>query len=222
MIFFIASVKKYSKLLTYSQKTVRELTPKTMTEKNFPVTFHLSVKALASLQELSTITGQGYISQLICTAIDTFDFDKYKPASVATKQLSIRMPEELKNKLSQTSEKKHTSVSDLIRVAVESMLALPPEKITQTEKSKNMATTKKTEIKKTATKAPAKAVAPKAPAKKVAAKTATKKAAPKAVAPKAPAKAAPKAPAKAPAKAAPKAAVKTVAKKAVKKTAAKK
>ncbi|MBC2593570.1 CopG family transcriptional regulator [Ruficoccus amylovorans] len=189
-------------------------------QKTFPITFDISQGQHRQLQKLKREYGVASLSELVRLAVSRFNFARVPKSAQEHQQISVRLAEADKAVLSTTSKARNISVGELLRTALDELLANPPGKDSiQTQTRTNMPT-KKTAKKKAAPKAvkkaPSKKVARKAVAKKVAAKKVAKKAPAKKVAKKAVKKAAVK---KAPAK---KVAVKKAAKKAVKKVAAKK
>lgn len=180
-----------------------------------PLTFDLGPDLQAKLEAYQSVLGRRSTSSIIRFAIKHFPFERFCNEEQPRKQISVRLPLELKEKLIHYSELKSVSVGELLRAALGSL----PEKPNQDLINQILNTTMAT--KKNKTKAVKKSVAKKkaAPKKKVAAKKAVKKAAPKkkAAAKKAAKKAAPK---KKAAKKAAKKAVKKAAKKAAPKKAA--
>lgn len=173
-----------------------------------PLTFDLEEELLKKMQAYQRAVAARSISAVIRAALEHFDFNSFKASSSTHYQLSVRLPEDLKGKLINISDRKNVSIGELIRTAVKYLC----EHKKQPQINKAMATT--TTAKKTAVKK--KPAAKKPAAKKAAAKKpAVKKAAAKKPAVKKPA--AKKTAAKKPAAKKP-----AVKKTAVKKTAAKK
>lgn len=188
--------------------------PKKTENPNTPLTFFIEANTLKALKQLQQAAGFRSLSQLIQTALENFDFNRYQSNPVDLSQFSVRIPVYLRKRLTEASKQKKASIGELIRASVESILTIPPQSITQTENTDPMA--KKT-VKKAAKKAAVKKSAPKAstPKKASVKKTTVKKAAKKAVK-----KVAKKAVKKAAKKATAKKVVTKTAKKAVKKAAA--
>lgn len=208
-----------------------------------PLTFDLHLDLLIKLQELQRQSGVRSISEIIREALAVFNPGKLSEKSKKHRQISVRLPNELRRHLGQLSRKHKLSAGEILREALLEISkadssfnpktkTMPKKKVTKKKaavKAVRKAPAKKKAVKKAVKKAPAKkaakkAVKKKAPAKKKAVKKAVKKKAPakkkavkKAVKKKAPAKKA--------AKKAVKKAVKKKApakKKAVKKAAKKK
>ena len=104
--------------------------------------------------------GFANFSALIRYALDNFDAKKHLTAPEASRQVSFRIPDDLRSDLDKTAKKSGVSLGHLIRTALESL----PEKPAGVPKAVE---------KKAPAKAAKKPVAKKAPAKK-AAKTAKK------------------------------------------------
>lgn len=192
-----------------------------------PLTFDLDQELFAKLKHLQKQSGVRSLSEVVRYAVSQMKVSELEFGHHDHRQVSVRLPEALRQRLTRTSRQKKVSVGELLRAVLASL----PEQLAVYEPGKVMpkkkATKKKVAAKTPAKKAVKKKVASKAPAKKavkkkVAAKTvkkAPKKAAKKAVKKKVAKKAVKKTVAK---KAAKKATKKAVAKKAVKKAAAKK
>lgn len=186
-----------------------------MSISNTPLTFDIESKLLEDLKAVGRDCDVYSVSQIVRTAISLFDYKKAEFKENTHRQISVRLPEEMKQELYEVSRNKQVSIGELLRTAIGKLCAL-----SQNPKTKESVMAVKKTAKK---KAPAKKKAVKKTTKKVAKKApAKKKVAKKKVAKKAPAKkkAAKKVAKKAPAK---KKAAKKVAKKApAKKKAAKK
>jgi len=182
-----------------------------------PVTFEIDASAYERLLARSAHLGVRSVSKLVRTALEHFDYEQFRQQSFVRKQLSVRIPPQLKAELVATARRTGASQAVILRAALEqlsaeALTAAASDQPNDTTMAKNP-TTKKTAVKAAAKKAVKKAPVKKAPVKKAAAtKAAVKKVAVK----KAPVKKAAK---KAVAK---KAATKTAAKKAPVKTAVKK
>ena len=181
-----------------------------------PLTFDLQQDLYEKLVEVQNRVGANTLSEVIRYAVSLLEERNLKPSPKTSRQVSVRVSQELRIRLERLSRRNKSSLGEILRVALDALpdglSAFHPETTTTTTMPKKV--TKKKAVKKAARKAPAKkAVKKKAPAKKAVKKKAVKKAVKK----KAPAKKAVKK------KAVKKKAVKkAVKKKAVKKKAAKK
>lgn len=118
------------------------------------------------------------VSHVIRHAIQQFDFSRVETAETSPRQISFRIPADLRSNLTKQAKAKQASLGHLIRAALR-VLPDQPNPIPNKDKSMPPKTAKKAPVKKAAVKkAPAKKVAvKKAPVKKVAAKAPAKKAA---------------------------------------------
>ena len=151
---------------------------------NRPLTFDVSLPLYQGLQALQHSLGYNSLSGLIRQAINDFNFKRFEGGPVPHKQLSVRLPANLKLQLVKYSQDKQVSMGELLRATLEALQ--DANRLNQT-RSKPMATTKPstTTAKKAVKKAPTKAVkAVKKVVKKIT-KPTVKKAAKKAVAKKA-------------------------------------
>lgn len=180
-----------------------------------PLTFDLGHDLQSKLQHYEKKLGPRSTSSIIRFALENFSFERYTNEEKPHKQISVRLPLELKQRLIRFSDKKSVSVGELLRAALTALPENPPQDLTQQIHDSTMATkkTKTSTPKKSAKKAVKKTAKKptKKTAKKAAPKKTVKKAAPKKKAVK---KAAPKK--KATKKAAKKSAVKKAAKKTTK------
>jgi len=149
-----------------------------------PLTFDLGADLQAKLQTYQRLIGARSTSSVIRYAIQQFSFSSYSSQDEPHRQLSVRLPDNLKEKLLHFSKQKSVSVGELLRAALGALPDQPNQDLINHILDTTMATKKKN----------AKAVKKAAPKKKVAVKKAVKKAAPKkkAAVKKAAKKAAPK------------------------------
>lgn len=139
-----------------------------------PLTFDLPVSLIDKITSAQTKMGLASTSEVVRLALAKFNFDRYESDREEHRQISVRLPGDMKTVLTRTSKKKKVSVGELLRAALDDL------SIVKVAKPKVAKGKKKTPVKKKA--APAKkAAAKKAPAKKAAVKKApAKKAAKKA------------------------------------------
>lgn len=181
-----------------------------------PLAFEISDSTYAALQNLAASQGLNSLSAVIAHALSQCDLAAIQADASSKRQLSVRVPDDLRKELQKHSRANKVSMAYLIRAALDAYVTNLPQGSSLTPGQPAMAK-KKPASKKTAAKKAVKKVAAKKAVKKVAAKKAVAKKAVKKVAAK---KAVKKVAAK---KVAAKKAVKKVAaKKAVKKAAAKK
>lgn len=144
-----------------------------------PLTFDLPVSLIDKITSAQTKMGLASTSEVVRLALAKFNFDRYESDREEHRQISVRLPGDMKTVLTRTSKKKKVSVGELLRAALDDL------SVVKVAKPKVAKGKKKTPVKKAAApakKAPAKkAVAKKAPAKKAAKKAPVKKASTKKV-----------------------------------------
>jgi len=168
---------------------------------NNPLTFDLPEVLLEKIVKAQEQCKAKSMSDLIRHALIHFNFETYIPEKQEHKQISVRLPDDVRKQLQQVSKKKKVSIGELLRAALDSMpknLTTTPEKTmvtkkTTTKKTVKKAAPKKKAVKKTVAKKAVKKTVKKAvkkTVKKVAskAKKAVKKTVKKAVKKAAPAK----------------------------------
>ena len=123
---------------------------------NRPLTFDISFSLYQSLQKLQHSLGESSISGVIRQAIKDFNFKKFEGQHNPHKQLSVRLPANVKLQLVKYSQDKKVSMGELLRATLEALQNA--NRLNQT-RSKPMATTKpstttaKKAVKKAVTKA---------------------------------------------------------------------
>lgn len=131
-----------------------------------PLTFDLPVSLIDKIAVTQSKLGLASTSEVVRLALAKFNFDRFESSREEHRQISVRLPADMKTVLSRQSRKKKVSVGELLRASLDELSAAKPTK-TKTAKGKKKPAAKK---------APArKAAAKKAPAKKAVKKT-TKKA----------------------------------------------
>ncbi|WP_334319607.1 ribbon-helix-helix protein, CopG family [Termitidicoccus mucosus] len=94
----------------------------TMTKKkstvSAPLTFDLPLSLIEKLGTIQKKAGLGSASETVREAIDQFDFERYASSNEEHRQISVRLPVELKAKLAKYAKKKKTSVGALLREAL--------------------------------------------------------------------------------------------------------
>ncbi|MCF3648336.1 hypothetical protein [Synoicihabitans lomoniglobus] len=145
-----------------------------------PLTFDLPVSLIDKISSAQSKLGLASSSEVVRLALAKFNFDRYESTREEHRQISVRLPADMKTVLSRSSRKKKVSVGELLRAALDDLSVAKPAK-TQVAKGKKKVTKPAAKVAKKTAKAPAKKAAKKAakaPAKKVvkkAAKKATKK-----------------------------------------------
>lgn len=152
-------------------KTQIDMISSTSKKRNSPITFEVEEGLLSKLKRLQEQTKTKSLSAVIRYAIGTYKFQAFKNTVIVNKQISIRLPQSLKDDLADYSTQKRVSIGELLRAAIDSLCLQSPNN--QITKAMIMATTtpKRTAARKPVTKKVAvKKVAKKTTAKKPAAK----------------------------------------------------
>lgn len=134
-----------------------------------PLTFDLPVSLIDKIASAQSKLGLASTSEVVRLALAKFNFDRYESTREEHRQISVRLPADMKTLLTRQSRKKKVSVGELLRASLDDLSAARPTK-TKTAKGKQKAAApaKKT-AKKVAKKTTKKAV--KKVAKKVVKKT---------------------------------------------------
>ena len=166
--------------------------------RSSPLTFDLSFETLAKLDALSNRLRAGSLSQIVRHAVTEFNFIEFETSRDTHRQVSIRLPSDLKVKLEHAAKRHGASLGELLRASLDAFIESPSATLTKTKTQNTMAkkeAAKRKPAKKAAKRKPAnkpakKKAAKRKPAKKTAAKKqpAKKKAAKKTAAKKKPAK----------------------------------
>lgn len=86
-----------------------------------PLTFDLPLSLIAKIETYRKKIGLGSTSEVIRLAIQGFDIDGYESDVSEHRQMSVRLPVQTKALLVKVAKKKHVSVGELIRVAIDSL-----------------------------------------------------------------------------------------------------
>lgn len=138
-----------------------------------PLTFDVGIDLLKRLQAIQSKIGAASLSAVVRYAIEHFNFNQFEGANKAHKQLSVRLPSDMKKRLLRLSRDKHVSIGELLRATLEALPGAP--KITQTSQPMTVKKTTKKKVTKTVKKTAKKKVAKKATKKVAKKKTAAKK-----------------------------------------------
>lgn len=135
---------------------------KRVPNSNPPLTFDIEEKLLKGMETFQKKTNAKTLSEVIRLALNVFNFEKYEKIHKKHKQVSVRLPMEVKEKLYLVSDRKKVSIGELLRVAINHLCAqkIKPQMI------KAMATKKKTPTKKSTAKRKTTLKTKKAPTKK--------------------------------------------------------
>jgi len=92
-----------------------------------PLTFDLPVSLISKIETAQKKLGLGSTSEVVRLAIAKFNFDRYETETEDHRQISVRLPADMKGMLAKHSRKKKVSVGELLRVALDE-LAIPGAK----------------------------------------------------------------------------------------------
>jgi len=86
-----------------------------------PLTFDLPVSLIDKISSAQSKLGLASTSEVVRVAIAKFNFDRFEPNAEEHRQISVRLPVEMKTLLAKQSKKKKVSVGELLRVALEGL-----------------------------------------------------------------------------------------------------
>ncbi len=93
-----------------------------------PLTFDLPLSLIAKIETHRKKLGLSSTSEVVRLAIQGFDVDGYESDVSEHRQISVRLPVQTKILLVKVAKRKHVSVGELIRVAIDSLSAKVPAK----------------------------------------------------------------------------------------------
>jgi predicted DNA-binding protein len=93
-----------------------------------PLTFDLPLSLIEKLGAVQKKSGLRSASQTVREAIEQFDFERYANANEEHRQISVRLPVEMKAQLAKYAKRKKTSVGALLREALGALEARPAKK----------------------------------------------------------------------------------------------
>lgn len=133
-----------------------------------PLTFDLEQSLVEKIENTRDSLGFQSTSEVVRHAISKFNFDRYKPEAADHRQISVRLPGDMRSLLKKQSRAKSASIGELLRVAIESLeanaKAAPAKKPAAKKAAKKPAAKKKAARKPAAKKPAAMPAAPVAPA----------------------------------------------------------
>lgn len=86
-----------------------------------PLTFDLPVSLISKISTAQTRLGLASTSEVVRVAIAKFNFDRFEPATEEHRQISVRLPGDMKALLTKQAKKKRVSVGELLRVALDGL-----------------------------------------------------------------------------------------------------
>lgn len=93
-----------------------------------PLTFDLPLSLIGKLEAQQKKLGLKSTSEVVRLAIDEYDYDTFEASAEEHRQISVRLPGDMKTKLGKHAKKKKVSVGELLRVAIDSLEAKGPKK----------------------------------------------------------------------------------------------
>lgn len=93
-----------------------------------PLTFDLPIVLIEKIESYRKKAALASTSEVVRTAIADFDLDRYEADAEEHRQISVRLPANMKAALVKAAKKKKVSVGELLRVAVESLAAKTAKK----------------------------------------------------------------------------------------------
>ena len=88
-----------------------------------PLTFDLPLSLIGKLTTQQKKLGLKSTSEVVRLAIDEYNYDNFEASSEEHRQISVRLPGDMKSKLGKYAKKKKVSVGELLRVAIDSLEA---------------------------------------------------------------------------------------------------
>lgn len=93
-----------------------------------PLTFDLPESLIARIETCRKGRGFTTASEVVRTAIAEYDFDGCEPARDPHRQISVRITADQRTMLKRYARQKDASVGELLRLALEALLAKAPKK----------------------------------------------------------------------------------------------
>jgi Arc/MetJ-type ribon-helix-helix transcriptional regulator len=93
-----------------------------------PLTFDLPLSLIARIESIRRGRTLKSASEAVRLAIEQFDFEGCEPAHDPRRQISVRITPRQRATLKRFSRKKHASVGELLRLALESLPSKPSRK----------------------------------------------------------------------------------------------
>jgi Arc/MetJ-type ribon-helix-helix transcriptional regulator len=93
-----------------------------------PLTFDLPLSLIGKLTTQQKKLALKSTSEVVRLAIDEYDYENFATSSEEHRQISVRLPGEMKTKLGKYAKKKKVSVGELLRVAIEALEARTAKK----------------------------------------------------------------------------------------------
>lgn len=92
--------------------------PKKSAPASLPLTFDLPASLHESLVALQAKTGAQSLSVLVRHIVESADLDSLKPDLTDHRQVSVRIPKDLRSRLTKAARHKKISTGELMRLAI--------------------------------------------------------------------------------------------------------
>jgi len=117
-----------------------------------PLTFDLPVSLIDKIAVTQSKLGLDSTSEVVRLALAKFNFDRFESSREEHRQISVRLPADMKTVLSRQSRKKKVSVGELLRASLDELASAKPTK-PKTAKGKRKPAVRKAAVKKVVKKA---------------------------------------------------------------------
>ena len=102
-----------------------------MPTKTTPLTFEVDLDLIEQLQAFKASSGSASVSVIVRKALEDFDFETLRRPEATTRQVSVRLPTDLRDQLKQVAKDKDIPIGQIVREALLALLhddALPRER----------------------------------------------------------------------------------------------
>src|SRR5690606_9046415 len=93
-----------------------------------PLTFDLPVSLIEKITSAQAKLGLASTSEVVRLALANFNFDRFESTREEHRQISVRLPGDMKTVLTRSSKKKKVSVGELLRAALDELSVAKPAK----------------------------------------------------------------------------------------------
>jgi Arc/MetJ-type ribon-helix-helix transcriptional regulator len=101
-----------------------------------PLTFDLPLALIEKIETHRKRLGFQSTSEVVRYAISQFDLSLYEADEIEHRQISVRLPAQTKTLLVKAAKKKHVSVGELLRVALDTLPAKSAPVVAPKKKTK--------------------------------------------------------------------------------------
>jgi Arc/MetJ-type ribon-helix-helix transcriptional regulator len=95
---------------------------------SLPLTFDLPLDLISKIETRRRTLALRSTSEVVREALADFNFNRYSSERIVHRQISVRLPEELKAMLSRQARKKSVSTGELVRSALVQLISRPVKK----------------------------------------------------------------------------------------------